>query len=160
MRPAASSIERASAPSLRSAAPQRVMSLSEKVEMSYMSAGEEGGAATPTYRRPAQEFASLLHELSQLWRVHLPARCSRSSLFKIPRTTKFSENLNRRSSHMPTIERTKLAACSACGNVKAVGPAGPSVAETCPSCKSIRAFRLIGWDGDIREFVLLPDRVS
>jgi phage FluMu protein Com len=61
---------------------------------------------------------------------------------------------------MPAIERTKLAACSACGNVKAVSLTGPSLAETCPSCKSIRAFRLIGWDNDEREFVLLPDRVS
>jgi hypothetical protein len=61
---------------------------------------------------------------------------------------------------MPTVERTKLAACSTCGNVKVVGANGPSVAEICPSCKSIRAFRLIGWDADLHEFVLLPDRVS
>jgi len=61
---------------------------------------------------------------------------------------------------MPNLERTKLAACSTCGNVKAVGPTGPSLAETCPACKAIRAFRLIGWNSDAREFVLLPDRVS
>ena len=61
---------------------------------------------------------------------------------------------------MPTVERTRLAACSTCGNVKAVGPTGPSLAEVCPTCKEIRAFRLIGCDKDVREFVLLPDRMS
>lgn len=61
---------------------------------------------------------------------------------------------------MPNIERTQLAACSTCGNVKAVGPTGPSLAEVCPACKEIRAFRLIGWDNTARSFTLLPDRVS
>ena len=61
---------------------------------------------------------------------------------------------------MRNIERTRLAACTTCGNVKAVGPTGPSLAEVCPTCKEIRAFRLIGWDSDVREFILLADRVS